>query len=234
MAKSKKGIVYILTNHYMHGLVKIGRTGNLPKRLGTLNTAVPQDFEVRCAVEAPDAAKLESDMHQAFKAQGVGRKTSKRLPEFFRIPFEHAVSTMELMERLIPGVKIVSHDHKVAGADGLQDEDEPSGVVDEKAASVQDELRSGRISFKELGVPRKATLVLVGSPDIEAVVASDNEVKYKGERMSLSKAARLAKKYSYGISGVEYWKYEGEILSARRKRIKAERKNDEADGADSE
>ena len=220
LGKSKKGIVYVLTNHYLSDLVKIGRTKNLPDRLVTLNTAVPQNFDVRCAVEVPDAVKLEGLLHKAFEAQGVGRISSTRRPEFFKVSFENVVSAMKLAVALIEDAKFVRDDHKVGNMkDDPTPDVSPNGEAEKQARKGQE---GGRINFSALDIQKGSTLSLSRDPKKTAKVVSDSTVEYEGEPLSPSKAAQRAMRYPYGISGSEYWEYEGEILSARRKRLAGE------------
>ena len=219
--KSKRGIVYVLTNHYLSDLVKIGRTKNLPDRLVTLNTAVPQNFDVRCAVEVPDAVKLEGQLHKAFEVQGVGRIRATRRPEFFKVPFENVVSAMKLAVALIEGAKFVRDDHKVGNMkDDPTPDVSPNGEAEKQARKGQEE--RGRINFSALDIQKGSTLSLSRDPKKTAKVVSNSTVKYEGDTLSPSKAAQRAMGYPYGISGSEYWEYEGEILSARRKRLAGE------------
>ena len=65
------GIVYVLTNPAMPGLVKIGMTtrDNLDARMKELyGTGVPVPFECKyaCKVKSSDCAKIEKALHTAF------------------------------------------------------------------------------------------------------------------------------------------------------------------------
>lgn len=89
------GIVYVLTNPAMPGLVKIGRTtrGTVDARLAELyTTGVPVPFECEFAGRIEDEARVERAFHTAF---GPYRLNSKR--EFFEIEPEQAIALLELM-----------------------------------------------------------------------------------------------------------------------------------------
>jgi T5orf172 domain len=62
------GIVYILTNAAMPGLVKIRITeSNVEDRIkGLDNTSVPIPFECFYAAQVTDVAKVERAIHEAF------------------------------------------------------------------------------------------------------------------------------------------------------------------------
>ena len=77
------GIVYVLTNPSMEGLVKIGRTtrSNLQNRIRELySTGVPFPFKCEIAIEVEDDARVERALHQALSKLRVNRKR-----EFFDV-----------------------------------------------------------------------------------------------------------------------------------------------------
>ena len=68
------GIVYLLTNPAMPGLVKIGMTTqeDIERRMRELyTTGVPVPFECQfaCKVKKGDCAKIEKALHTAFAPQ---------------------------------------------------------------------------------------------------------------------------------------------------------------------
>ena len=70
------GIVYLLTNPVMPGLVKIGMTTqeDIEKRMKELyTTGVPVPFECQfaCKVKKGDCAKIEKALHMAFAPTSV-------------------------------------------------------------------------------------------------------------------------------------------------------------------
>ena len=84
------GIVYLLTNQSMPGLVKIGMTTQkeIEQRMKELyTTGVPLPFECQfaCKVKKSDCAKIEKALHTAFSPSRVNPNR-----EFFRIQVEQA------------------------------------------------------------------------------------------------------------------------------------------------
>ena len=75
------GIVYVLTNDAMEGLVKIGRTTtSVEQRVRELdNTGLPLPFECFYAAEVVDATLVERRLHHIFSDKRV--RTNR---EFFR------------------------------------------------------------------------------------------------------------------------------------------------------
>ena len=77
------GIVYVLTNPAMHGLVKIGKTtrSTLENRMGELySTGVPVPFNCEIAIEVDDETAVENALHKAFNKFRVNPRR-----EFFEI-----------------------------------------------------------------------------------------------------------------------------------------------------
>ena len=99
-----EGIVYILTNPAMPGIVKIGKTTReMDARLNELySTGVPLPFECAYAAWVGDETQVERAFHQAF---GPYRVNPKR--EFFNIEPEQAIALLELMaqEDLTPAIQ---------------------------------------------------------------------------------------------------------------------------------
>ena len=95
MDNESLGIIYVLTNPAMPGLVKIGKTnrGSVHARLSELySTGVPVPFECAFAGRIADESKVEKAFHLAF---GPYRINPKR--EFFEIEPEQAIALLELM-----------------------------------------------------------------------------------------------------------------------------------------
>lgn len=85
------GIVYLLTNPVMPGLVKIGMTTreDMDSRMRELySTGVPIPFECpfACRVKKSDCAKIEKALHTVFSPHRVNANR-----EFFRIQVEQAL-----------------------------------------------------------------------------------------------------------------------------------------------
>ena len=94
----EQGIVYVLTNPCMPGIVKIGMTErkNIEARLKELyTTGVPLPFDCKfaCNVKKSECAKIEKALHTAFAPQRVNANR-----EFFRIIPEQAIAILELFQ----------------------------------------------------------------------------------------------------------------------------------------
>lgn len=112
------GIVYLLTNPVMPGLVKIGMTGkeDIKTRMRELyTTGVPVPFECQyaCRVRRADCLRIEQALHKAFAPQRVN---SNR--EFFRIQVEQAVAILELFQHTdVTDAVVVEMDNELTDDD---------------------------------------------------------------------------------------------------------------------
>jgi hypothetical protein len=90
---ANRGLVYILENEAMPGIIKVGMTTNLARRITELNncTAVPLPFRCRYAATVEDPQFVEMRLHAAFAPH---RLSSRR--EFFRVPVECVIAAIEL------------------------------------------------------------------------------------------------------------------------------------------
>jgi len=85
----QEGVVYVLTNPTMPGLVKIGKIihGSTEERMSTLyNSSVPVPFECQFAAKVQNANETEIALHQAFAPNRINPRR-----EFFDIEPEQAI-----------------------------------------------------------------------------------------------------------------------------------------------
>jgi len=101
------GVIYVLVNQAMPGLIKIGRTAeNIEMRMRQLDTSgVPLPFECFYAAEVADPAKVERALHEAFEDQRVRKNR-----EFFELSPDKPKVIIKLMELrdVTPRTDIVS------------------------------------------------------------------------------------------------------------------------------
>ena len=187
------GIVYVLTNPAMPGLVKIGKTtrGSIDARLNELySTGVPVPFECAFAARVTDEAKVESAFHRAF---GPYRLNLRR--EFFQIEPEQAIALLELMA-----------DEDVTPA--LQQE---ADAVDVEAKDAANRLKARRpnLDFIEMGIPVGSELRFYQAPHETVMVVSGRRVEFRGEETSLTAATRDVLGISYSVNPSQYWSFQG-------------------------
>jgi hypothetical protein len=74
----KKGFVYVIDNNQEDGIIKIGYTKDLARRLKTFQTAMPNDIRLLTYWPCAQPQKNESALHAIFKSDRV-------LGEWFKI-----------------------------------------------------------------------------------------------------------------------------------------------------
>ena len=201
MSDQKQGIVYILTNPAMPGLVKIGQTTNeITNRMIELNTTgVPFPFDCLFACEVDNCKLVENTLHKAFYPYRVNPKR-----EFFQIDPDQAIVVLRLFAKkdVTPAVT-AEINNSISAA--------------EKEASENYKKRRPPLNFAEMGIPIGAKLVFsYNDISAEVYVSSERKVKTIGsdEDKSLSQVTREILDLDYNIKPTRYWNYEGKSLNA--------------------
>ena len=195
------GIVYLLTNPCMPGLVKIGMTTqeDIDKRMKELyTTGVPVPFECQfaCKVKNTDCAKIEKALHTAFDPQRVNKNR-----EFFRINVEQAKAILELF-------------HHTDVTEEVTDEIQSDLTDEDKAASAKAQFHRPPLNFYEMGMQKGDTLVWKDDPTITVIIASDRKVIYEGTETSISSLSAKLKGYKVKyISPGPHWLYKDKLLN---------------------
>lgn len=195
-----KGIVYVLTNSAMPGLVKIGMTtresiDTRMKELYSTGVPVPFDCEYACEVKASDCAKIEKALHKAFKPNRINDNR-----EFFSIKPEQATAILELFDRKDITIEVTA-------------EIENDLTPDDKVAS--EKIKSARrppLNFREMGIEQGARLFLVKDPTIDVIVANDKKVIHDGEETSLTAITKKLLGITRELHPTRYWMYGGKNL----------------------
>ena len=193
---AEKGIVYVLTNDYMPGVVKIGYTAqNIKERLKELDkTGTPWPFRCHFAIETERYKEIEKLAHEAFAGYRVRENR-----EFFEISPEKAVAALR-----ISGAKELKLDDEAIDEDG-------NTIVNPK------EVRKKRFDFQKYGIPVGAELSFTRDNEKKCKVIGNGNVDYNGKEFSLSKLAlMLLKEMGYNwkqVSGSAFFSYEGTILT---------------------
>ena len=191
------GIVYLLTNPVMPGLVKIGMTAqeDIDKRMKELyTTGVPVPFECQfaCKVKKGDCAKIEKALHKAFAPQRINANR-----EFFRIQVEQAKAILELFHHT-----------------DVSDEIENDLTDDDKAASVNVKKSRPSLNFFEMGMQKGDILEWKDDPSITVTILSERRISYKGEEISISALSAKLKGYNVKhIAPGPHWLYKDKLLS---------------------
>ena len=195
------GIVYLLTNPCMPGLVKIGMTTqeDIEKRMKELyTTGVPVPFECQfaCKVNNKDCAKIEKALHTAFEPQRINKNR-----EFFKINVEQAKAILELF-------------HHTDVTEEVTEEIQNDLTDDDKAASSKVQTKRPPLNFYEMGLHKGDILVWKDDPSIFVSIISDRKVSYKGEEVSISALSAQIKGYKVKhIQPTPHWLYNDRLLS---------------------
>lgn len=93
MSRTRRGVVYVLANQYMPGLLKIGQTTRDPEtraREISRSTGVPDKFEIIYDEIVSDVDGAESEIHAKLAATRVNQ-----LREFFRVDIRTAIKIVQ-------------------------------------------------------------------------------------------------------------------------------------------
>jgi hypothetical protein len=193
----RPGIVYILTNEAMPGYIKVGRTINLADRVKELSraTGVPLPFEVFYAAEVDDVDFVERQLHEAF-----GRTRVAENREFFTETPERVVAAIKLRELrdVTPREEIVEFE-------------------EDKKALAKVKRYAKRYDFERHGIPMGSVLTFTRDRSVTCRVVEGSNVEFRGETLSLSRAAQRALGVTYQVAGPLFWEYEEETLDERRR-----------------
>ena len=191
-----EGIVYVLANPAMPGMVKIGKTGRgVEARINELyTTGVPLPFECAYAARVADMDKVEKAFNNAF---GPYRINVKR--EFFGVEPEQAIGLLDLMklEDVTPAMQA-----------------EAESVDVEAKASAEKFKRDRRppLNYLEMGIPVGSMLIYEGDGQTTCRVADGRKVSFEGRTLSLSSLTRELRGGAPS-SGPSYWMYNGRPLN---------------------
>lgn len=194
------GIVYVLTNPEMPGLVKIGKTSReeVEHRLKELySTGVPVPFECEYAAKVSNEAVVEKAFHTAFEPYRINPNR-----EFFRIDPEQAIALLSLLaeEDVTPGVQ-------------EEADDVESDTV--ARATIARRSRRPNLNYEEMGISTGSKLKFINSA--ETVEVSDSRrVRYKEEAYYLTGITNilLGKERTAKLRRpTRYWTYDEQPLN---------------------
>jgi hypothetical protein len=197
-----EGIIYIISNPAMPGLVKIGKTIDLESRLKSLySSGVPLPFRCIYAKRVSNYHFIEREIHNLLAPH---RENTNR--EFFRISEDKVISSLRIVE----------------GEDVTPKSDDFEDKEDEVA--FQKTTRIGqRFNFDMVNIKMGSILHFARDVNIICKVISSTRVEFEGNNHSLSSAGLIAiKRMGYdwkSMAGPLNWKYDGEVLDARRIRL---------------
>lgn len=191
------GLVYLLSNPAMPGLVKIGMTerkGVKSRMRELFSTGVPVPFECNYAGKVSNPKKVESALHQAF---GPYRINPKR--EFFEIEPDQAIVLLKLIctEDITPQfIKVIDSEDSVS----------------KDAGTRLARKKRPRFNFIEMEIP-VGSILNFSQGDATCEVVDSRKVSFLGEIMSLTKATRMLLQNDYDVKPSGYWLFNGKRLN---------------------
>ena len=196
------GIVYLLVNECMPGLVKIGKTSrhDLKKRMKELyTTGVPLPFECvyACKVKLSCMDELEKALHAAFAPSRVNEGR-----EFFRMSESQAIPLLKLLTSLNEGEVT-----DVVAAEIENDLD-----VADKAAIAKSKSKRPPLDFFVMGLSVGDVLSFVSDPSVTVTVASAKKVYFHDELRSLTSVTTKLLGSKWNVQPTPYWEFKGENL----------------------
>lgn len=200
--KTDYGIVYLLVNECMPGLVKIGKTSrlNLEKRMKELfSTGVPLPFKCAhaCRVKLMHMDELERALHCAFAPDRVNENR-----EFFRIS----------PEQVKPILKLLGHMTEGDVTQEVETEIEKDLTEDDKKAVVKSTSKRPPLDFLAMGLHIGDTLVFNGTPSCAVTIASARKVIHEGHESSLTAVTKELLNKDYAVQPTRYWSINGDNL----------------------
>ena len=195
--KITPGIVYVLTNPAMPGIVKIGRTSRDPvdARLKELySTGVPVPFECEFAGKFLDEAEVEKELHEAFDRFRLNPSR-----EFFEIE----------PERVLPLLKRLS-------VEDVTPSPQQTRLIDPKSKEATRKLKSRRpnLNFVQMSIPVGSKLEFSKDKEQTAEVRSEKKVLFRDKEVSLTAATieLLGLDKRDRVQSGRYWLFKGKYL----------------------
>lgn len=199
----EQGIVYVLTNPCMPGMVKIGMTerSEIDARLRELyTTGVPLPFECKfaCRVNKSECGRIEKALHTAFAPQRINANR-----EFFRINPEQAIAILELF-------------HHEDVTNEISQEIENDLTPEDKAAQEKAKTKRPPLDFYEMGLKEGDVLVYKHDESIICSIKDNRHIMFNGEICSISPITATLLGYSRKyVQPTPHWivKETGRLLS---------------------
>ena len=202
-----EGYVYILVNPVMPGIIKIGFTKDIKRRLRDLDTTgVPQPYEPYFSVKTKKYQLLEKVIHRELDKLTDSRLRNNR--EFFKMDPDMARDLLLNVSQLLDDAEIDDYGNETA-ADAIG--------VDGKVHPM-----SSRTTFEMLGIPVGTVLEpITAECNYPVVETIDNENQVRiletNEVKTISRVAvDVANKPKNGFA---CYKYNGKTLTSIRKEI---------------
>lgn len=205
MTKDKEmGVVYVLSNAMMPGIVKIGMTlrKDVNVRMNELyGTGVPMPFkcEYACSIENDKCKALESALHTAFHPYRVNPNR-----EFFQIEPYQVVELLKFIDRDAEDLtEVVSEDIQNNLTEG-----DKLAVANE----VKKQTKRPPLNFASMGICSGSELVYAKDRNIKCVVCADRKVRFNEEITSLTAVTKKLLNANHAVQPTSHWEFNGRNL----------------------
>ena len=229
--KPKAGYVYVVTNECLKPVkakgifrgkmvkaVKIGNAKDFTNRLGSLNTAVYENFDFHLGIKTDDVVGLEGIIHTALQDYRILTRDGDQT-EFFACPLDEVIARIKNL--IVRGHKVDVEEYKGGKVVGRSGAKIRANIKRHEKAMIKSakpaHKKSGKaktFSFMEVGIPNGTKLVFVPT-DEEVTVVGDKRIEYKNTEYSLSGFCRVfmpQKNPSGAYQGPKYFSYKGKPL----------------------
>jgi hypothetical protein len=201
MATAKElGLVYVLTNQAMPGLVKIGMTTRKDidarmKELYTTGVPVPFECAYACLVNSKDCEKIEKALHIAFEPNRIN---SNR--EFFSIKPEQAIAILTLFNK---------------GDVTEQVNEEIDNDLDVNDTIAKDKAQKHRppLNFFEMGLHKGDILTYDKDETITVEIVAEKKIRFEGNITSLTAVTTQLRNSPYAVQPTPHWSFQGKSLT---------------------
>lgn len=195
------GIVYLLTNPCMPGIVKIGKTSrtdlqNRMKELYTIGVPVPFECVYACRIKLSHMDKLETTLHSAFAPYRVNKNR-----EFFSIKPEQAIAFMKFVDN----IQDVTSEVSAEIANDL--------TTDDTLAVAKVRKKRPSINFYEMHMHDGDVLVFVQDESKRVTVCGERKVLFEGCETSLTAVTKTLLDIQHAIQPTKYWRLGDKNLS---------------------
>lgn len=234
--KPKAGYVYVVTNEClklvkakgvfrgkMVKAVKIGNAKDFTNRLGSLNTAVYENFDFHLGIKTDDVVGLEGIIHTALQDYRIYTREGDET-EFFACPLDEVIARIKNL--IVRGHKMDVEEYKggkVVGRSGAKIraniKRHEKAMVKAAKPTLKESGKAKAFSFAEVGISNGTKLVFVPT-GVTVTVVGDKKIEYKGAQHSLSGFCKVFmpnKCASGAYQGPKYFSYNGKRLVDIRK-----------------
>lgn len=209
------GVIYVLTNPSFPEYVKIGYADNVETRLNQLNRSECTPFAFRIYATLNVANRLaDKNIHKLIDKFKPELRSKENINGKMRIREFFAMSAKEAYDLLLDIGGIYGETPCLYTQTSTDVKDEEIAISNKVAAE-----RRSPFSFYKCGINNGEELIYVNDSKITCKVIGDRDIIFDGKKTSLSALAKKLLQSSHSVQGTLYFTYQGEILSALRKRL---------------